>query len=297
MSNLNLYGTIGYTILKHPITNQQIIIFADRHDNLPHCNNKTDIADWFKEKMYSSKILLEEVPRESVQLEELWTDSEHTQDLKNLFLDNSDTINGLDIRPLLIPFSWELAADADPAHMISMREYCKKIDGFFMLANTFLQINLPNYNFTQLSGTKLGKHFLQLKNIFKKIVETNSGFLTLGVPTVKNLNQEFLEQINNLLDQIMEWHICACICVANKESVIVHAGLAHTEQVIWLLENHYGYSKVTEKGTNKLSNVYTGDVSGCVLLPVNTSKQFGGLGIKNNYIDWEDVKKFPLESN
>lgn len=166
MTNLNLYGTIGYTILQN--SKQKIMIFADKHDKLPYCTNKTDIADWFKEKMHSSKILLEEVPRDSVNLEELWTDSEHTQDLKKLFLDNPEKINGLDIRPLLIPWSWELANGNESEYKISMGKYLKKLNLFFCLKNAYLVNKMPNYSVGKLRGSKLGNHFLQIKKLLKK---------------------------------------------------------------------------------------------------------------------------------
>ena len=81
----NIYGTIGYTVLKNISTNNKIIILADMHDTLPSCTNQTNISDWFKSKFKSSKILLEEVPREGFKLEELWPQSPHTQELKKLF--------------------------------------------------------------------------------------------------------------------------------------------------------------------------------------------------------------------
>lgn len=275
MTNINLYGTIGYTILQNPETKQQIIIFADRHDNLPHCTNSIKIADWFKEKMYSSKILLEEVPRNTVELEELWTDSEHTQDLKKLFLDNSTIINGLDIRPFLIPFSWELAQPTEPTHNITMRKYCWKINEFFTLSN-FLKLELTKFNPEKLAGTKLGNHFLQLKNDFKKILENNSEFLNFSICTIKNINLEFLELINKLLDQIMEWYICAQIHQVNNKSIIVHAGLAHSDQVIELLTNYYQFELIENQGTNKLSQAFSHETNGCVGLSDNISRQFGG---------------------
>ena len=82
----NIYGTIGYTVLKNPNTNNKIIILADMHDKLPECVNQTNISNWFESKINSSKILLEEVPRDNVTLHELWSESPHTQNLKNLFL-------------------------------------------------------------------------------------------------------------------------------------------------------------------------------------------------------------------
>ena len=79
-----LYGTIGYTIFENNITRKKVIIFADKHDDLESCPNNIDMAVWFKTKFPTSKILLEEVPRNNVELEELWPTAKHTQSLKNL---------------------------------------------------------------------------------------------------------------------------------------------------------------------------------------------------------------------
>jgi hypothetical protein len=272
----NLYGTIGYTILKNNQTNNNIIVFADRHDNLPKCDNKTNIAEWFKQKIYSSKILLEEVPRNSVELEELWSDSEHTQDLKNLYLNNSQDINGLDIRPLLIPFSWELVTSTEPAHNITTRKYLRKINDFFKVSNSYLSENLSNYNVEKLKDTKLGVHFLLVKNNFKKLLEKNKEFLVFSVQMVKTINSDFFESINNILDQIMEWYICANIMLNNYKPIIIHAGLAHSEKIVELLQVHYQYDKITEKGINKLELTNSDRIEGCMPMPIDTDKQFGG---------------------
>ncbi len=272
----NLYGTIGYTVLSNKQTNNKIIIFADRHDNLPRCDNKTNIAQWFKEKMYTSKILLEEVPRDSVNLEELWSDSEHTQELKNLYLENPHVISGLDIRPLLIPFSWEIVNISEPAHNITMKKYLEKIDKFFTLRINYLIKNLPNYNISQLPGTKLGEHFLLLKNNFKKILETNREFLYFTVQTVKTINSNLLQLINSLLDQIMEWNICANIMANNDKSIIVHAGLAHSDKIVKLLQSYYQYDKINEVGINNLDLVNENIIPGCMSMPTDTDSQFGG---------------------
>ena len=61
-----IYGTIGYVFLKKD--NRKIIVLADQHDTLPSCENKINVAEWFKSKFKTSKILLEEVPRENNKL-------------------------------------------------------------------------------------------------------------------------------------------------------------------------------------------------------------------------------------
>jgi hypothetical protein len=281
----NIYGTIGYTVLKNNKSNNKIIIFADKHDNLPKCNDKTNIAEWLKQKMHSSKILLEEVPRNSVNLEELWSDSEHTQELKNLYLENSSDINGLDIRPLLIPFSWELATNTEPAHNITIKNYLEKINHFFIIENEYLVRNLQNYSPRKLSGTKLGEHFILLKNNFKKLLENNREFLYFSVHTIKKINLNFLESVNLLLDQIMEWYICAVIIENNETNtkpIIVHAGLAHSDKIVQLLQFHYQWEKINEKGINNLDLAIGDNMPGCMQLPTDTDRQFGGK-IKNPY--------------
>lgn len=275
----NLYGTIGFTILKNNQTTKKIIIFADKHDNLPSCFNKTDISAWIKTKFDSSKIMLEEVPRETVNLQELWSDSTHTQDLKKIYLENPQQIDGLDIRPLLIPFSWELILDNEIAHNITIKKYIIKINNFFCVNDNYLLEKLSNYQIDKLKGTKLGIHFLTIKKIFKKIVETNSLFLNFRIKTIKIINIELLESINDLLDQIMEWYICANIDLNNTHSIIIHAGLAHSEKIVLLLTTHYDYSIVMEQGINKLidvTNVTNRTISGCIQLPTDMERQFGG---------------------
>jgi hypothetical protein len=99
----NIKGAIGYSILigKKPI---KILLFSDNHDNLKYCNNAISIADFLKNKQDICNILLEEVIRDNIELGELWTNSEHSIELKNLFLSENNKIYGIDIRPFLITF-------------------------------------------------------------------------------------------------------------------------------------------------------------------------------------------------
>ena len=132
------------------------------------------------------------------------------------------------------------------------------------------------YSIEKLSGTKLGEHFLLLKNNFKKLLETNKEFLYFTVSTNKTINMNFLESVNLLLDQIMEWYICANIVINSTKSIIVHAGLAHSEKIVQLLESHYQWEKINTKGINSLDLVWQDNISGCMPMPPDTDKQFGG---------------------
>ena len=108
MQDIFINGSIGYIYLKN--FENQILLLSDNHSSENYCtihkNNSKFISDWLSTK--NSKVLLEEVPRmKGSELLELWS-SKHIQKLKDLYLKqklNENQIEGVDIRPLLIPFS------------------------------------------------------------------------------------------------------------------------------------------------------------------------------------------------
>jgi hypothetical protein len=274
-----IYGTIGYVFLVKG--NHHIIVLADQHDTLPGCDNKINIADWFKKKFISSKILLEEVPRENNKLIELWESSPHTQSLKKLYLDNSTIIPGMDIRPFMIPFSWEVLDQFDALDQnydIIMTEYLKQIDEFFSLENNFIISNLSNYNKESLKNTLLGKHFLLTKNKFGDFLEelNNKNLLNQKIRYLNSKYTNKLLFLNTLLDDIMEWYICAQIQLFQDKSIIIHAGLAHTEKIIKLLQSHYGFNIKHQEGINSLNNIRDTVRSGCINVPIEIDTLFGG---------------------
>ena len=85
---INLYGSIGYSLLKNQGNELpgKILVLADMHSQLSYCNSDyKKISDWLFSKINNSNILLEEVPRDNVELKGLFDESDHTKDLKNLF--------------------------------------------------------------------------------------------------------------------------------------------------------------------------------------------------------------------
>ena len=275
----NIYGTIGYVFLIKG--SQKIIILADQHDTLPECQNKINVGQWFKKKINTSKILLEEVPREDNKLIELWQTSPHTQELKNLYLNNPTMIPGMDIRPFMIPFSWEVLeqiTEPDNNYDINMIEYFKEIDKFFSLQHTFVISNISNYNVNILKDTLLGKHFLMLKNRYNDLLESlnQKNLLNQQIRFLNKNHNNLLILINNLLDDIMEWYICAQIILYYDKSIIIHAGLAHTEKIIKLLQEHYNYEIKKQNGVNKLNESKKGPRNGCIQISENIDELFGG---------------------
>ena len=272
-----IYGTIGYTILENPNTKKKNIILADMHDSLPSCTDKINISDWFKSKFNSSQILLEEVPRENFVLHELWTQSEHTQALKNLFLKNTKIIKAVDIRPFLIPFSWELINDNKEEYQkFILNEYLLKIDSFFCMKEPYLLENLLNYKIDKLENTKLGNHYLIIKTNYYKLLNKCKDYLKEPITKLYLENINLLEKINDLLNEIMEWYICACIELYNHRTIIIHIGLAHSEKVIDWLINHYNNKVIKKQGINTLDETINSPLNGCIHLPLDLEQQFGG---------------------
>ena len=277
----NIYGTIGYSLLENPNTNKKIIILADSHDRLPECTDSTSISDWFESKIHSSKILLEEVPRKKVTLQELWGNSPHTQNLKKIFLKNQKIIHAVDIRPFLIPFSWEVLSDSKTLHDqyydIKLKKYLSNINNFFILQLEYLIEKLPIYNLNKLINTKLGKHFLEIKKNWKKFLENYHVHLNSKMFTLYKYNNRLLENVSDITNEIMEWYICANIELNSNKSIILHTGLAHSDKVLEWLINHYNYKLEKSSGINKMDEIIFKPMSGCISLPDNIETQFGGM--------------------
>ena len=240
-----IYGAVGYTVLKK--NNIPIMIFADLHDNRNDCGsdkNQINIANWVKSKFNSSIILLEEVVRnDDIELKELWETSNHTQLLKNLYLNNKNKIIPVDIRPLLIPFSLELEINNN----FVMYNYCKNLNIFFCLKLNKIINKEYIYN-----NIQLGNHFMLLKLKFKSFILKNKKKLFNKI----KIDSNYIDLINDLLNDVMEFYICYNIIINEKKlkPVIIHAGLYHSEKVIKLLINNYNYEyiKTQDNGINTI---------------------------------------------
>jgi hypothetical protein len=264
---MNIYGSLGYTILNN--NNHNIIIFADMHDTLKSCNDNIIISDWMKDKFNSSYILLEEVERiDDMKLGELWSTSKHTQELKKLYLNNPTKIIPVDIRPFLIPFSWEINKDAD----MTLYNYLIMIDNFFCIEDLHLSKKLKYYNKKLILVKTLGKHFLAMKHIFYNFIIKYNKYLYLKL---NEINDDILVQINELLDFIMEWFICSNINSLLDKSIILHAGLAHSQNIIVLLNKIYNYNIVYQNGVNYIDDVDENNINGCVKILNKYTQLFG----------------------
>ena len=262
----NIYGTIGYTLLEHKDNKNKIIILADMHNTLPSCKDKINIAKWFESKFTSSEIFLEEVPRENVKLQELWEHSPHTQELKNLYLKNPKIINALDIRPFMIPFSWEVVNNVNKnEYNMTLKEYLLGINSFFKLTDKYLLARLKNYSLKKLENTKLGSHFLKIKKIYYNYLTSYYSVLDYNIYNLSKNYMYIMESINDILNDIMEWYICAKIELKKSRPIIIHTGLFHSDNVIKLLTSHYNYDIIKDEGINTMEeSETTTNINGCI---------------------------------
>jgi hypothetical protein len=258
-----IYGSIGYTILQ--LNNKKVIILSDMHDFLKPCNkNEIIISKWLEKKILKkkSKILLEEVPYTHDNFKTLWTESIHTNELKKLYLKYSNIIEGIDIRLLLIPFSLELINEINTE--ISLSEYLNLINNFFSLIFSELN-NFFYYKLINLKNTLIGKHFIIIKKNYNLFLLKYKNKLNEKIKF--NFNNNLLNDLNDILNDIIEWYTCACIFEFNNKSIIIHIGLYHAEKIINWLINIYNFKIINIYGINNINE--TNNISehnGCVML-------------------------------
>ena len=249
----NIYGAIGYTLLTNNLHN--VIILSDMHDTLPTCANNIIITKWLKSKITKSKILLEEIERSDThRFVELWSDSPHTQEL------------------MLVPFSLELLDMNIAEHNISCSKFYEEIDTFFSLSN--VNIKLPIYNIDKIKHTKIGKHFLKLKENYYIFLTKYGNNLKITIYNLLQQNRQLINDFNDLLDKIMEWYICANVVTNIEQPIILHTGLAHSEQVVLLLNSFYNYDIIHKQGINELNDKEV-PLKGCIHLSPEIDEQFG----------------------
>ena len=252
----NLYGLIGYTYLRNNTNNPKfILVLSDNHSKLSYCNNYKMISEWLKEKMYSNNILLEEIPRNNdLRLKELFSSAEHTQKLKEIFLNNPKLIQGIDIRSLYINFSWELL-ELTKMPDVTLKSYLEKIDNFY------------NFNYDKKS-----EYYIQFKIIQNIYFDYKNKYYTYyneQLLDIFNNNKIILEELNIILDNIMEFYIIINIFKnkSDNKNIIIHTGLLHADKIVFWLTSTYLYTIVEEKGITNIETVESMPIkNGCIEL-------------------------------
>lgn len=267
---MNISGSIGVTVLNSNF--KKIIIFADSHYVDQYCrNDSVKITNWIKEKLSKKyQILLEEVERGNEELIELWPNSPHIQELKNLYLKEGNVINGIDIRKNFYKFSWELLADNKKIGEITLEEYLKKLEDFFTFQNDFY-LKKINFNNVLFNLDLIKKQLINLKNNYEKYKINVNRFMKRSLNYIYQNNFKWVfHSFDKLCSNIMEWY-CIYLIFTNKNNSILHLGLFHTREIVEkLINNHYFY-KTFDNGITRYPE--NKNIS-CVYLPVNVLKDF-----------------------
>jgi hypothetical protein len=282
MEDIFISGSIGYIHLKND--NNHILLLSDNHSSTNYCkiDNSQFISKWLltKNSKENSKVLLEEVPRkEDSKLLELWPSKQHTQELKDLYLNqkiNNKQIEGIDIRSLLIPFNLEYIEEKENINII---DYLELLDSFFELKHEYFIENIENvYTDIDINNEQLKYHFYKIKNCYYNLKKQYDK---------KNINEEFKNKLDELLSSIMEWYTIAKIFYNNKLGInkfIIHAGLFHTTNLNKILIDSYGYKEINSDGIIDIKkikddvdiNEIKDDDNNCLKIPSCVNNQFGG---------------------
>ena len=234
----------------------------------------------------------DDLKHENLELKELWPNAPHTQALKKLFLTNQDKIKPIDIRPFLIPFSLELLELKDmqnletiPNFNIKLYDYLKDIDLFFCLKHPFVSKNLQIYG-SKLYNLTCGQHYLDIKKKYYKFLCIYKNLLNMPIGKIYINQKTLFEYLSLLLNDIMEWYICASIINCNlynnesnkqlpsKHSHILHTGLYHAHNIVELLIKYYNYEIIIEYGNTKYIENNIAFKNGCIELDKITNILF-----------------------
>ena len=271
-----LSGSVGYTFLNKNDIN--VLLLADIHDGVKYCKeNSKMIAKWLDENSEKYTILLEEV-RGDYKLTDLWPESIHTQELKQLNSLNLKIIP-VDIRPQLIPFSWELL-DSDSIQInvlkkITLKMYIKYLEHFFkntLTANDIMKNNNIIFN-NNKNNISPEYHLSLLKELFEEYKIMYKDVMNKDIQYVRNNNPDALIRINNLISMCMEWYIIVLI-FHNSKNTIIHIGLAHSNRILDLLIKVYKFNIIEKTGINRLNEINSLIPSSCVLISKNVNNMY-----------------------
>ena len=268
-----LSGATGYTILEKE--NKTVILLADIHDGVSYCQRDSsknidksqniDIDVFLKDKTSTHQVVLEESLNEMENLTDLWPNAEHTRKLKELKEKNNEILP-TDIRPYLIPFSWQLAESNDNYKKLQINKYLYYFKNFFnKKGKVYERYIFPYYEYIDHKNRlKLINIFNIIEDLFLKIYQKYDG-LTIEQIFVKD--KEYMHSIDNINSLIMEYYILLLI-LSDKRDSVIHTGLAHSTRIKSILKEEFEYEIREDHGMTHIDQ-YTGSnkTNACILNP------------------------------
>jgi hypothetical protein len=275
--NINISGSVGYILFKHNKLDLYVLVLSDVHDGVSYCNQDSIMIDKWLAMKDSNNVLLEESVRELLELKMLWPNAEHTSRLNKLYNSN-EKITPIDIRPLLIPFSWEIVNDDEKISHVTLSEYLSIIDEFFYYKNKKF---MKKYIIPELKKLETSiyankhiviTHFYEIRELYFEFKKEYKRYMNTPIKELYIYKKDLLEKINNLISMIMEWYIILLIFNSNKNTII-HLGLAHSNRIVDLLDQVYDFSIIKQSGINYMEDI---DINpkACVSMPERINNIF-----------------------
>jgi hypothetical protein len=267
---LNVSGSMGYVLLEK--NGQYILLFSDIHDGVNYCSNVDSefISKVLLDYANNNIILLEEAVKEpELNLKALWPNAKHTQQLKELSMKYQKDIKSIDIRPILIPFSWELITTNKKFKQIPFRAYISLLGDFFNRRGKFYE---KYFKKVICDDEYLNKHHIVLNELYMELY--NHEYATNPLIFFYNNDRETLYNLNYLLDLVMEYYMYIYIICFKNERIVIHTGMAHSQRMIEFLTKYYHYKVIQEDGINYIDKIGNGTPSACVKLPQNVKGIF-----------------------
>jgi len=236
---INISGAIGVSILERE--NKKVIVFSDNHASDNYCyKDSLKISKFLEKKAEKHIVLLEEVPRLYRNGISQIFFAEHTELLKELSINNKKIIS-VDIRPLLLEFSWELiTVKTKDKYNQTLEEYLKNI------------IKFLDY---KIDDEELRDYFEEIKNKINDFLETNKEHLLSLLVDIVLEEIINLEPINDIVIDIMDFNIIRIILKLikdiNNKHIYLHAGLYHTQNINNRLLT-MGFEKIYQYGAVSL---------------------------------------------
>lgn len=288
-------GSIGVIILSMKINlNKEkiIIILSDDHASNNYCSvidDKSSSLSNFFNSLKNKQVLIEEIPeninKENIQIEGIWNNIPHVQELKDYFLKNSKEADGVDIRLELVPFSIELLAFKKELLNFKFKEYIKELKIFFegkgKIFNKYFypltQSDMKNLIIDNNQKEIIKRYFTKLLTDLKSIEKKSSDFIyPNNDPTIMDFHKKdilfsinLFKDIDDLINSIMEFYVILKLFSTEKVSII-HMGLFHTSNISRRLMIDYQFKILYKNGVTDINYANDSNIS-CIKLP-NLSK-------------------------
>lgn len=207
----------------------------------------------------------------------MWPNADHTRQLK-ILKENHKNVIPTDIRPYLIPFSWQLLESSENSQSasainkykeLSINKYLFYFSEFFkQRGKVYERFILPYYEFIEDEDKKiLIKIFSAIKNLF---IKNFKKYENLTLNEILKKDEDYMHSIDNINSLIMEYYILLLI-FSDKRDSIIHTGLAHSSRLKIILVEEFKFKIVEDVSMTQIEN-YTGsdNTNACILNPSNS---------------------------